>query len=171
MAFILPVFWMTSIIRQLKYIAPLSTLANMSMFASLGLIMITNLQNLPPISGRSLIGEWKNIPLCFGTVAYCIEGISLVSLTTEIKLSFFLVSISEPLKDPIYWWNAYCAQQVLPLQQNMKNKEQFLGTFGVHNLSMGFVLFLIMIIGFFGYYKNGDEVAASLTFNLDITNM
>lgn len=59
----------------------------------------------------------------------------------------------------------------MPLQQNMKKKEQFLGTCGVLNLSLGFVMLLLMMTGFLGYYKNGDEVAASLTFNLDSKNM
>ena len=53
----------------------------------------------------------------------------------------------------------------------MKDKRKFLGAFGVLNVSIGVVVFLMITLGFFGYYKNGEDVAASLSFNLDIKNM
>lgn len=52
----------------------------------------------------------------------------------------------------------------------MKDKEKFLGVFGVLNVSIGIVVCLMITLGFLGYYKNGEQVAASLTFNLDINN-
>lgn len=62
--------------------------------------------------------------------------------------------------------------QTLPLEQNMKKREQFLGTFGVLNLSLMFVLVIMQIVGFFGYYKFGENVKESLTLNLETkTNM
>lgn len=79
MVFIFPIIWATALIRELKYIAPLSTAANLSIFIALGLILYNNVQNLPSISERKLIGNWSQLSLCFGTVIYALEGISLVS--------------------------------------------------------------------------------------------
>lgn len=60
--------------------------------------------------------------------------------------------------------------QILPFQQNMEKKEQFLGTFGVLTISLVFVTLIMQILGFFGYYKFGDDVKESLTLNLDVKN-
>lgn len=49
----------------------------------------------------------------------------------------------------------------------MKEKERFLGTFGVLNVSLSVVVFLMISVGFFGYYKFGDDVQDTLTRNLD----
>lgn len=136
MVIVLPIFWLTSLIRELKYIAPLSTFANISIFAAFTLILYRSVFDLPPITERKLFGNWKDLPLCFGTIVYSLEGISLV----------------------------------LPLQQNMKNKERFLGLFGVLNISLFVVVFLMVTIGFFGYYKHGESVANSLTLNLVANN-
>lgn len=78
MIFVLPIILSTALIRELKYIVPLSTIANISTFAALGLIMYSSTHNLGPISERKLIGDWNELPLCFGTIVYALEGISLV---------------------------------------------------------------------------------------------
>ncbi|XP_065226276.1 neutral amino acid uniporter 4-like [Planococcus citri] len=134
MMMIFPIVWGTALIRELKYIAPLSTLANMSIFMALALILYNSIFGLNvAVSERRLMGNWADLPLCFGVVVYSLEGISLV----------------------------------LPLQQNMKRKEKFLGSFGVLNLSLTIVVLLIIVVGFFGYFRYGDAVRESLTLNLE----
>lgn len=78
MVFILPIILCTALIRELKYIAPLSTIANISTFAALSMIMYSCTRDLGPISERKSIGHWNELPLCFGTIIYSLEGIGLV---------------------------------------------------------------------------------------------
>lgn len=56
--------------------------------------------------------------------------------------------------------------QVLPLEQEMKNPKQFSTVFGVLNVGMVIVTTLIILTGFMGYLKFGDDVRGSLTLNL-----
>ena len=48
----------------------------------------------------------------------------------------------------------------------MKKKEQFIKPFGVLNVGMTIVTSLILVMGFLGYLKYGDNVEGSLTLNL-----
>lgn len=55
---------------------------------------------------------------------------------------------------------------VLPLENNMKNPQDFGGRFGVLNTGMVVVACLYTAVGFFGYLKYGDGVLGSITLNL-----
>lgn len=55
---------------------------------------------------------------------------------------------------------------VLPLQNEMRQPEQFTRKFGVLNIGMTIVTCLLIIMGFLGYLKYGDNVQGSLTLNL-----
>jgi proton-coupled amino acid transporter len=48
----------------------------------------------------------------------------------------------------------------------MKKPEQFTKPFGVLNIGMLIVTSLLLVMGFLGYLKYGDEVQGSLTLNL-----
>jgi proton-coupled amino acid transporter len=48
----------------------------------------------------------------------------------------------------------------------MKKPEQFTKPFGVLNVGMAIIGSLLLVMGFFGYLKYGDEVEGSLTLNL-----
>jgi len=60
---------------------------------------------------------------------------------------------------------------VLPLQSEMKIPEQFTKRFGVLNVGMTIVASLLIVMGFLGYLKYGDEVQGSLTLNLPQKDM
>lgn len=55
--------------------------------------------------------------------------------------------------------------KIMPLENNMKTPQSF-GT--IINMSMSLIISLYAIIGFFGYWKYGDEVQSqgSITLNL-----
>jgi solute carrier family 36 (proton-coupled amino acid transporter) len=55
---------------------------------------------------------------------------------------------------------------VMPVENQMKKPEQFLGCPGVLNSAMGTVIVLYTVIGFFGYVRFGDDVLGSVTLNL-----
>jgi len=56
--------------------------------------------------------------------------------------------------------------QVMPLENNMKNPQNFLGCFLVLNTAMTVIVCLFTMVGFFGYLKYGDEVEGSISLNL-----
>lgn len=69
----------SSLIRNLKFIARLSAIANMFMLVGLGVILYYCIVDFPPISSRAAVANWTSIPLYFGTSIFSFEGISLVS--------------------------------------------------------------------------------------------
>lgn len=69
---------------------------------------------------------------------------------------------------PLYFGTAIYAFEgigvVLPLENNMKNPQDFGGCWGVLNMGMIFVATLYIAVGFFGYLKYGDlAVQGSVT--------
>jgi proton-coupled amino acid transporter len=51
------------LIRKLKYLSPVSLLANILQTSSLILIFYYILQDLPNVSSRPAFGSWKTLPL------------------------------------------------------------------------------------------------------------
>lgn len=67
-----------SMLTELKYLAPLSTIANVCMAAGVTLTFYFAFQDLPDITERQYVGNLKNLPLFFGTAIFAFEGIALV---------------------------------------------------------------------------------------------
>jgi len=65
-------------IRNLKYLSPVSMLANLLQFVGLGIIFYYLLQDLPFTWERKLFATWGQLPLYFGTAIYAFEGIGVV---------------------------------------------------------------------------------------------
>ncbi|XKL59593.1 hypothetical protein PGB90_000609 [Kerria lacca] len=55
---------------------------------------------------------------------------------------------------------------MMPLENNMKNPNHFLGICGVLNRGMSIVSMVYILIGFIGYVRYGDKVAENITANL-----
>ncbi|XP_033221689.1 proton-coupled amino acid transporter 1 isoform X2 [Belonocnema kinseyi] len=86
MAIVLVPIVLSTWIRNLKYLVPISSIANFLVLAGYMATMYIMSHNLPPISERRYVADWKNIPLFFGTVIYSFEGITLVlPLKNEMK--------------------------------------------------------------------------------------
>lgn len=60
---------------------------------------------------------------------------------------------------------------LLPLENNMKYPQTLSGSTGVLNVGMAVVAALYLAVGFFGYLKYGEHIAASITLNLDSDSM
>ncbi|GBP80151.1 Proton-coupled amino acid transporter-like protein CG1139 [Eumeta japonica] len=119
-------------IRNLKYLVPFSTLANIMLVVTFA-ITLYYLFNDPPNPGkREMVASVTQWPLFISTVIFAMEGIGVV----------------------------------MPVENEMAKPEQFLGCPGVLNVAMGIVVALYGIVGFFGYFKYGDEVRGSVTLNL-----
>lgn len=67
-----------SMITNLKYLAPLSTIANVCMAAGVTLTFYFAFQDLPDITERRYVGRPNDLPLFFGTAIFAFEGIALV---------------------------------------------------------------------------------------------
>lgn len=86
MAVILIPILLSTWIRNLKYLVPVSSVANFLVIAGYIATMYIMSHDLPPISERRYVAEWHDVPLFFGTVIYSFEGITLVlPLKNEMK--------------------------------------------------------------------------------------
>ncbi|CRK95552.1 CLUMA_CG009017, isoform A [Clunio marinus] len=67
-----------NLLRNLKVLAPLSTLANIVTFIGLGVVLYYVFQDLPPLSERPMFGPIEKFPLYFGTVLFALEAVGVV---------------------------------------------------------------------------------------------
>ena len=65
-------------IRNLKYLSPISMLANILQFIGLIIIFYYVLQDIPYTWDRKAFASWGQLPLYFGTAIYAFEGIGVV---------------------------------------------------------------------------------------------
>lgn len=75
---VIPVL-LACMVRNLKYLTPFSTIANIMMAIGVSVVVYEASRDLPPISDRDYIANWQQLPLYFGTAVYAFEGIGLVS--------------------------------------------------------------------------------------------
>ncbi|CAB0035612.1 unnamed protein product [Trichogramma brassicae] len=86
MAVVLIPIMLSTWIRNLKFLVPLSSLANLLIITGYIATIYIMCHDLPPISERRYVANWDMIPLFFGTVIYSFEGITLVlPLKKEMK--------------------------------------------------------------------------------------
>ncbi|CAK1551555.1 unnamed protein product [Leptosia nina] len=124
-------------IRNLKYLVPFSTLANILLLVVFGITMYYVFIDLPPITDREMVASITTWPLFMSTVIFAMEGIGVV----------------------------------MPVENEMKNPQRFLGCPGVWNTSMVIVISLFGVVGFFGYVQFGDAAKGSVTLNLPEDHM
>ena len=65
-------------IRNLRYLSPVSMLANLLQFVGLAIIFYYLLRDIPSIRERKTSATWAQLPLYFGTAIYAFEGIGVV---------------------------------------------------------------------------------------------
>ncbi|XP_058790606.1 proton-coupled amino acid transporter 1 isoform X2 [Phymastichus coffea] len=86
MAIVLVPIMFSTWIRNLKFLVPLSSLANFLIIAGYAATIYIMCHDLPAISERRYVADWNKLPLFFGTVIYSFEGITLVlPLKNEMK--------------------------------------------------------------------------------------
>ncbi|CAL1545405.1 unnamed protein product [Lymnaea stagnalis] len=121
-------------------------------------VCVRNLQMLAPFSAFANILTVTGLIITF---QYIVQGLPNVSERP---------SFSNIEELPLFFGTAVFAVEgislVLPLENKMKNPQDFGGWFGVLNLGMVTTVCLYASIGFYGYLKFGDEVKDSITLSL-----
>ncbi|XP_059615569.1 proton-coupled amino acid transporter 1 [Phlebotomus argentipes] len=69
---------LTSLITNLKFLAPCSVLASAFMLIGTGITLYFSVDSLPSPSERNYVSSLETMPLFFGTTLFAFEGISLV---------------------------------------------------------------------------------------------
>lgn len=93
---------------------------------------------------------------------------------TQLHGSYWALSLCEKrneLSTVVSKPTVFFCLQVLPLQLEMKTPNRFASTMGVLNVGMTIVTFIILTMGFVGFWRFGDDVKGSLTLNLPPTLM
>jgi proton-coupled amino acid transporter len=85
LVFLLPLI-LINYIRNLKFLAPFSTVANVITVASFGIILYYLIKADMTFEKRNVGGNIADFPLYFGTVLFALEAIGVVSV-------FYLFSI------------------------------------------------------------------------------
>jgi len=78
MAFTLVPIGLLCSIRNLKYLSPVSMMANILQFTGLAITFYYLFQHMPDFSERKYVATWAQLPLYFGTAIYAFEGIGIV---------------------------------------------------------------------------------------------
>lgn len=74
---LLPMILMNCI-RNLKHLAPFSTIANLITFIGIGMILYYIFKDFQSPSSREPFGESKNFPLFFGTTLFALEAVGVI---------------------------------------------------------------------------------------------
>ncbi|XP_011864106.1 PREDICTED: proton-coupled amino acid transporter 1-like isoform X3 [Vollenhovia emeryi] len=73
-------------IRNLKLLAPFSTIANLITFVGLGMTLKYMFEDLPPVSSREMVGTLRNFSLYFGTTLFALEAVGvIIALENNMK--------------------------------------------------------------------------------------
>ncbi|KAG7202343.1 hypothetical protein KM043_018671 [Ampulex compressa] len=131
-AFLLVPMILLSWIPNLKYLAPVSMVANIFMGTGLGITFYYLVWDLPPITSVALVAPIENFPRFFSITIFAMEAIGVV----------------------------------MPLENNMKTPQHFVGICGVLNKGMSGVTLIYIFLGFLGYIKYQDATMDSITLNL-----
>lgn len=128
-----------SLMTNLKYISPVSLLANCALL--FGLIATLSIAfssgPMPPVRERNYFTGGSQLALFFGTALFSYEGIALI----------------------------------LPLRNSMREPEKFSSRFGVLNVTMLLITAIFIFTGFVSYVRWGEDVAGSITLNLDVEDV
>ncbi|XP_017136220.1 proton-coupled amino acid transporter-like protein pathetic isoform X1 [Drosophila miranda] len=120
-------------VPNLKYLAPVSMVANVFMGLGLGITFYYLTQDLPPLESRNYL-VLGTLPSFFSITIFAMEAIGVV----------------------------------MPLENNMKTPQNFLGLCGVLSQGMSGVTLIYMLLGFLGYLRYGEDTQQSITLNLPV---
>lgn len=98
LALLFPAMFALAMLKNLKYLTPVSLVASVMTAWGLVVTFYYILQDLPRTDSVKAFASWQQLPLYFGTAIYAFEGIGVVSLTClsifprPLKVSVFFTS-------------------------------------------------------------------------------
>ncbi|KAH0535505.1 proton-coupled amino acid transporter-like protein pathetic [Cotesia glomerata] len=124
------------------------------------LVYVPDLKYLAPFSMVANLFMGCGLAITF---YYLVDG--LPSITPEV--------LTRPLGDfPQFFGVTIFAMEaigvIMPLENNMKTPQNFVGICGVLNRGMSFVTLIYILLGFLGFLRYGEGVKAVVTSNLPI---
>ncbi|XP_031633234.1 proton-coupled amino acid transporter-like protein pathetic [Contarinia nasturtii] len=131
--FLIPLVLFSSI-RNLKFLAPVSMLANICMAIGLSITIYYFLSDLPDLAKRPMVGEISAFPSSIAITIFAIEAIGVV----------------------------------MPLENQMKTPQNYVGVFGVLNKGMAIVTAVYLVVGFLGFWCFGRITMENITRNLPV---
>lgn len=90
MLMMLPLVIAMNLIRNLKYLAPFSMIANFLVGICMTITFWYVFQDVPSTKSVPYITDWHKWPLFFGTAIFALEGIGVVSISYFTNHFFFL---------------------------------------------------------------------------------
>jgi solute carrier family 36 (proton-coupled amino acid transporter) len=163
------VFIPTNIKQVVDYYQPANTISIeiYMCFLLLPLVlfcMVKDLKILAPFS------TFANVLMIFGMIVIMFELV-----TGDVK-PFSQIDLVASYEDwPKFYSSAIYAFEgislVLPVYNEMRNKQHFSPWHGVLNVGMALVAVMYFSIGFYGYLKYGADVQASITLNLSLSKV
>ncbi|KAI4471687.1 amino acid transporter [Holotrichia oblita] len=150
--FIIPM-WLSSLITNLKWLAPVSTVANAILFTAIGITLYYISVDLRDFKSFSFIASINTLPLFMAVALYTFDCMSLVSHNFGPKLGKCINCL-------------YLLVKVLPLRNEMDNPKRLVGLFGVMNMGFLIVTPIVVSLGFLAYLKYGDEIQGTIFLNL-----
>lgn len=76
----MPLIMVCASLRKLRFIAPLSTLANFALISGIITIMYYSSSGLSMENRRYSFDKWSHLPTMFGIIMFSFEGIGLVNI-------------------------------------------------------------------------------------------
>ena len=119
-------------VPNLKYLTPVSMIANGFMGVGILITLYYLVIDLPPIKSEQLTADITQFPTFFSITIFALEAIGVV----------------------------------MPLENNMRRPQKFIGLAGVLNQGLSVVTILYILVGFLGYLKFGNTTQANVTLNL-----
>ncbi|KRT82828.1 Amino acid transporter, partial [Oryctes borbonicus] len=129
--FITPM-WLSSLITNLKYLAPVSTFANAILFTAIVITLYYICVGVKEFSSLRYVAGIDTIPLFLAVALYSYDSVALL----------------------------------VPLRNEMDNPEKMVGPLGVLNMGFLIVIPIITSLGFFSYFKYGEEIRGTIFLNL-----
>lgn len=129
--YLLPLILLSSI-RNLKFLAPVSMVANLCMALGLSISIYYFVKDLPDINERPMVGNISDIPSSMAIIIFAMGAIGVI----------------------------------MPLENQMKTPQHFVGTCGVLSQGMSVVTAVYMLVGFIGYWRYGVSTNENITKNL-----
>ncbi|XP_059475417.1 proton-coupled amino acid transporter-like protein pathetic [Neocloeon triangulifer] len=122
------------------------------------LAMIRDLRVLAPFSLLSNILVMASVVIVF---IYIFDDLPSIN-----EREAFMPAARLPIFFSIIVYSLEGINVVMPLENNMKTPNNFLGRFNVLNTALTMIVCLFTMVGFFGYLKYGEETEGSISLNL-----